>query len=140
LEKTVLYRGEYISVSYEVAEFLESDRKRHQAERRRDRRRLSKSNFETELESQKNVYRHGLEDEVIKTLTLENLYEMIAALTDEEQRLLHLYYWEEMSMEAIGKVFGVSKMAISKRLKKLYATMRSPVDDTGLLFFVFFLW
>nr|DAF30917.1 MAG TPA: ECF sigma factor [Caudoviricetes sp.] len=30
-------------------------------------------------------------------------------------------------MEEIGEVFGVSKMAVSKRLKKLHEKMRSPV-------------
>jgi len=30
-------------------------------------------------------------------------------------------------MEEIGEVFGVSKMAVSKRLKKLHEKKRSPV-------------
>jgi len=56
---------------------------------------------------------------------LENLHSVIATLTADEQRLLYLYFWEEQSMEEIGKVFGISKTAISKRLKQIYAKMRS---------------
>jgi RNA polymerase sigma factor (sigma-70 family) len=133
MEKTVSYGGGLVSVSYEVAEFLESDRKRQAAEERRDRRHhahtwASKSSFETVLAAQKTVNPHQLEDEVFKNLTLENLRKVIAALNTDEQRLLHLYFWQEMSMEQIGKLFGVSKMAISKRLKKLLAKMRSLME------------
>ena len=128
MEKTVSYGGGLVSVSYEVAEYLESDRKRQAAEERRDRRHLSKSSFETVLPSQKTVNSHQLEDEVIKNLTLESLRNVIAVLNPDEQRLLHLYFWQEMSMEQIGQLFGVSKMAISKRLNKLYATMRGLLN------------
>ena len=36
-------------------------------------------------------------------------------------------YDSDLTMEEIGEVFGVSKMAVSKRLKKLHEKMRSPV-------------
>ena len=44
---TILYCGEPVSVPKEVADFLEQDRKREQAQDRQDTRRLSKSEFET---------------------------------------------------------------------------------------------
>jgi RNA polymerase sigma factor (sigma-70 family) len=124
LVKTVTYGGEHIAVSQEVADFLERDRRRRHAEGRRDRRHLSKSDFETEESAQKNPYRHGLEDEALQNLLLDELRIAMTKLTDDERRLLHLYFWEEKSMETVGTVFGVSKMAISKRLKKLYAKIR----------------
>ena len=43
----VIYNGEQISVSREVADYLEEERKREEAEERQDRRHLSKSEFET---------------------------------------------------------------------------------------------
>ena len=45
----VLYNGEPVSVPKEVAEFLDQERKREQAQDKRDHRHLSKSDFETVL-------------------------------------------------------------------------------------------
>jgi DNA-directed RNA polymerase sigma subunit (sigma70/sigma32) len=132
---TVIYNDEPILVSEEVAEYLERDRKRYNAERRRDERHRSKSDFETVMRSQKCVYRNMLLDEVAKNLTLEKLREVIAGLSDDERHLLHLYFWEEMSMERIGATFGVSKMAISKRLKKLYVKMKDLMGNHRVLHF-----
>ena len=36
-------------------------------------------------------------------------------------------------MEEIGKIYGVSKMAVSKRLKKLYEKLRSSVIGLSLI-------
>ena len=45
----IVYNGEQVSVPKEVADFLEQDRKRQQAQDKQDARRLSKSEFETVL-------------------------------------------------------------------------------------------
>ena len=45
----IVYNGEQVSVSKEVADFLEQDRKREQAQEKQDARHLSKSEFETVL-------------------------------------------------------------------------------------------
>lgn len=46
---TIVYCGETVSVPKEVADFLEQDRKREQAQEKQDARHLSKSEFETVL-------------------------------------------------------------------------------------------
>ena len=43
----IVYNGEQVSVPKEVADFLEQDRKRQQAQDKQDARHLSKSEFET---------------------------------------------------------------------------------------------
>ena len=43
----IVYNGEQVSVPKEVADFLEQDRKREQAQEKQDARHLSKSEFET---------------------------------------------------------------------------------------------
>ena len=43
----IIYNGEQVSVPKEVADFLEHDRKRQQAQDKQDARHLSKSEFET---------------------------------------------------------------------------------------------
>ena len=45
----IIYNGEPVSVPKEVADFLEQDRKREQAQGKQDERHLSKSEFETVL-------------------------------------------------------------------------------------------
>ena len=45
----IVYNGEQVSVPKEVADFLEQDRKREQAQEKQDARHLSKSEFETGL-------------------------------------------------------------------------------------------
>ena len=43
----IVYNGEQVSVPKEVADFLEQDRKRQQAQDKQDARHLSKSEIET---------------------------------------------------------------------------------------------
>lgn len=125
-DTVVFYNGEQVSVPKEVAEFLEEDRKRAQAQARQDKRHLSRSEFETELSSHVPAGR-PLERSVLWNLRLENLRKAVAELSAQEQELISLRYDGELSMEEIGKVFGISKMAVSKRLKKLHAKLRSSV-------------
>lgn len=120
------YQGEWISVPKEVAEFLKQDRKRQRAEAKRDERHLSKGDLETML-SQKQPALHPLDNLVLKNLRLENLRKAVAVLEKPKQELLRLRYEEELSMEAIGEILGVSKMTVSKRLKKVHTQLRASV-------------
>lgn len=115
-DTVVFYNGEQVSVPKEVAEFLEQDRRRAQAQARQDKRHLSRSEFETVLSSHVPAG-HPLERSVLRNLQLENLRNAVAELNAQEQELISLRYDGDLSMEEIGKVFGVSKMAVSKRLK-----------------------
>ena len=120
------YNGEQVLVPKETAEFLEQDRKRVQAQARQDKRHLSRSEFETELSSHVSAGR-PLEQSVLWNLRLENLRKAVAELNAQEQELISLHYGGELSMEKIRKVFSVSQMAVSKRLKKLHAKLGSSV-------------
>lgn len=120
------YQGEWISVPKEVAEFLKQDRKRQRAEEKRDERHLSKGDLETVL-SLKNPPFHPMDDLVVRNLRLENLRKAVACLEKPKQELLRLRYEEELSMEAIGEILGVSKMAVSKQLKRVHKQLRASV-------------
>lgn len=122
----VTYQGEQVLVPKEVADFLEQDRKRAQAQDKRDQRHLSKSEFETVL-SYHVPNQCVVEDTVYRNLQLENLRKAVGALDGQDQQLISLRYDGELSMEEIGKVLGVSKMAVSKRLKKLHERLRGSV-------------
>lgn len=122
----ITYEGEQVSAPKEVAEFLEREHRREQALARRDRRHLSKSSFEPVLSSQVSE----CNDPAIlaeRNLQLENLRRAVAELDEQEQRLISLRYRSELTLEEIGKVYGISKMAVSKRLKTLYKKLRGSV-------------
>ena len=120
------YNGEQVSVPKEVADFLEQDWKREQAQKKQDTRHLSKSEFETVLSGLDSV-RRPVEDAALRNLRFETLRKAVRTLDTKEQELLSLRYGQELTMEEIGKIYGVSKMAASKRLKKLREKLRSSV-------------
>ena len=120
------YNGEQVSVPKEVADFLEQDQKREQAQKKQDSRHLSKSEFETVL-SGSDCVRRPVEDAVLRNLRLENLRRAVANLDDKDQAMISLRYSGELTMEEIGKVYDISKMAVSKRLKKLHEKLGRSV-------------
>ena len=101
-DTVVFYNGEQVSVPKEVAEFLEEDRKRAQAQARQDKRHLSRSEFETVLSSHVSAGR-PLEQSVLWNLRLENLRKAVAELSAQEQELISLRYDGELSMEEAEK-------------------------------------
>ena len=123
----ITYSGQQVSVPKEVADFLEQDRKREQAQDKRDQRHLSKSEFETVL-SGSNCVKRPVEDAVLRNLRLENLRGAITELDVQGQNLLSLRYSGELTMDEIGQIYGISRMAVSKRLKKLHEKLGSSVS------------
>lgn len=119
----IIYNGEQVSVPKEVADFLEQDRKRQQAQDKQDARHLSKSEFETVPS-----VRRPVEDAALRNLQLENLRKAIAELDVQGQNLLSLRYSDALTMDEIGQIYGISKMAVSKRLKKLHEKLGSSVS------------
>ena len=123
----IVYNGEQVSVPKEVADFLEQDRKREQAQEKQDARHLSKSEFET-VPSGSDCVKRPVEDAVLRNLRLENLRGAIAELDVQGQNLLSLRYSGELTMEEISQIYGISRMAVSKRLKKLHKKLESSVS------------
>ena len=123
----ITYSGQQVSVPKEVADFLEQDRKREQAQEKRDQRHLSRSEFETVLSCLGNTD-PPVEDAAIQALQLETLHKAVQKLDTQEQNLIALRYGQELTMEEIGKLYGMSKMAVSKRLKKLHEQLRGSVS------------
>ena len=122
----VTYHGEKITVPQEVASFLEQDRKRSQAQDKQNSRRLDDREYEALLNYHIGKYRET-EDTVLQNIRLEALRDALSKLEGNEQRLLDLLYNGELTMEEIGKLTGVSKMAVSKQLKKLHEKLRDSV-------------
>jgi pyridoxine 5'-phosphate synthase PdxJ len=81
MDKAIIYGGQQITVSNEVADFLKQDNRRLQSQGRSDRRHLSKSDFETVLSSQLTPNRFALEN---------NLYAYCKHLLIKHRYLNHL--------------------------------------------------
>ncbi len=126
MSKLITVQNEVVEVSDELYEFMESDRKRQAAEERSDRRHLSKSSFET-VEVKQEYSSRKFENQIFHRLDLQKLREAMKLLNDEERRLIEMYYWDEMTMQEIADVFGISKMAVSKRHQKILDKMRATV-------------
>ena len=123
----IVYNGEQVSVPKEVADFLEQDRKREQAQEKQDARHLSTSEFET-VPSGSDCVTRPVEDAALRNLQLENLRKAIAELDAQGQNLLSLRYSNALTMDEIGQIYGISQMAVLKRLKKLHEKLGSSVS------------
>ena len=122
----ITYSGQQVSVPKEVADFLEQDRKREQAQEKQDKRHLSNSEFATVL-SGSDCVRRPVEDAALWNLQLECLRKAVDGLGDQGRELVELRYGQGLTMEEIGTIYGVSKAAVSKRLKKLHEQLRGSV-------------
>ena len=127
---TIVKYGEgTVSVSKEVADFLEADRKRQAAEGRIDRRHTSQSDSETVLPTaQITAFSDPTFESTFKNLCLEKLQKIIADLEPNERFLIRCYFFEECTMQQIANKLGVSKTAISKQLKKLLSRIRELME------------
>lgn len=126
-DTVVTYQGQQVSVPKEVADFLEQDRRHMRAQYKRDQRHLSKRNFETVLSSYGDASR-VTEEIALENLQLETLRKAVAELSERERKLISLRYGRKLSMEEIGNRQGVSRMAISKRLRMLYRKLNHAVS------------
>ena len=71
--------------------------------------------------------RRPVENTVLWTLRLENLQKAIDVLDHQSREIVDLRYDRGLTMEEIGKFYGVSKMAVSKRLRKLHQKLKGSV-------------
>ncbi len=128
--ENINYYGQEISVSDEVAEFLEQNRRREAAQERSDQRHLNCVGVD--IASIPDLFTNAHSDptfeKAYRNLRLEALRKAYQTLSDDERKLLCMYYYHELSMEAIGRRLGVTKMAISKRLRKILDHLRSLMN------------
>lgn len=119
-----------VDVSEEIYEYLEQDRKRQQAQDRSDRRNLSKGTFEQACIGSQRVPNNTDETylQVIHKMDLEKLRNILQTLSLDEQVLIELYYFRDWSMAKIGRYFGISKMAVSKRHKRVIKKLRELME------------
>lgn len=129
--KNINYYGQMIAVPDEVAEFLEQDRLRAGAQRRSDQRHLDFVG--NEIYTMPGLFTDDPTDptfeQAFQLLRKHKLRKIFPTLPDDDRKLLRLYYFRFYTLEQIGKEFGVSKMAISKRLQKILDHLRGLMED-----------
>ncbi|MBO5322789.1 MAG: sigma-70 family RNA polymerase sigma factor [Oscillospiraceae bacterium] len=127
--RSITYYGQQITVSDEVAEFLERDRLHNAAMHRQEQRHVNYVGFD--IATVPDLFTDEPSDPTFKqafrNLRKQDLRNAYQTLSDDDRKLLCLYYYHELSMEQIGRRYGVTKMAISKRLRKIHDHLRSLI-------------
>lgn len=137
---TIVYEGQRVLVTQEVAAFLEQDRKRLHAQARSGRRHLAYCRVDPD----KAVSTHckkGVNlvlNQVIRNLETEELRKAVNTLPAQDRLLIQYRYCDGLTMQEIGNIFGISKMAVSKRHKKLLGKLRVTLSASFLLLCWFF--
>lgn len=69
-----------------------------------------------------------VEDEVITSVCCQELHQAIDKLTEIEKVIVRGIYFEDMTQEKVGKLLGISKPAVNKRLKIIFAKMKNMLE------------
>ena len=129
MQNTIIYNGSEVVVSKEVAEFLEQERKRENAEQRSERRHKDFTDLETaELLNAHTVLIDPILNDVIREETLKRLRNIVISLDNNSRQLIELHYFKECSLTATAEFFGITKQALSKRHTKLLKKMRELME------------
>ena len=124
---TIEYERTEVEVTPEVAQLLdESSKKKLNQNRSDERNRLSfvgHASPDSGWDGRDPVF-----DEVSRRIELQQLHKVLDVLSYDDWWLVIMYYFLDLSMTQIGVGRGVSKMAISKRLKRILKEMRELME------------
>jgi len=121
---TIIYNGQKIKVSGIVAEYLETERKREQAEARSDRRHLSDKDIgRNDIDDFISDKPADFVDRIVSDSEAEYLRQALKTLTDTQRRRVQMYFFDGFSYVRIAEFEGVSekniRKSISESLQKL---------------------
>ncbi len=72
-------------------------------------------------------------NQVIRNIETEELWKAVAMLSPEDRLLVRYRYCDRLTMQEIGQILGISKMAVSKRHTKLLGRLRVMLSASSLL-------
>lgn len=141
---SVDYFGQDIFVSQEVAEFLREDELYMQAQKKKEQRHLDMRDLEEISEEEYFHKDKNVEKQAIENYFISQVVELSQAILSVEihslKEILVWYYCDGLSMEAIGSRLGISKVAVSKRHKKILKRIREELHLTNGQVRFLFLW
>lgn len=78
-----------------------------------------------EINYHKNISNY--KEEIEKSIKINRLKEEINKLKTKEKEMIELIYYQGKTQEEVGDIYGVSKQAINKKLKKIYEKLRKEI-------------
>ena len=85
------------------------------------------SDCETEIVDKQSDLETNYIEHVIKEEEYANLHQAIAMLTERQQEMVRLIFFEGKSQEAVAKLYGVEKQAISNAMQRIYAQLEKKL-------------
>ena len=73
----------------------------------------------------------NVEMQVERKLMLENLKTCILLLPNESQKIIYLRFYENMTEEQIGKIYGITQQAVSKRIGRIIEKIKKLLKIYG---------
>lgn len=71
----------------------------------------------------------NVEMQVERKLMLENLKTCILLLPDESQKIIYLRFYENMTEEQIGEIYGITQQAVSKRISRIIEKIKKLLKN-----------
>ncbi len=71
----------------------------------------------------------NVEMQVERKLMLENLKTCILLLPDESQKIIYLRFYENMTEEQIGEIYGITQQAVSKRMSRIIEKIKKLLKN-----------
>ncbi|MCR5193678.1 MAG: sigma-70 family RNA polymerase sigma factor [Bacteroidales bacterium] len=120
-----------VEVSEEVAKFLQEDKQKHWKQNKQDKRNLSLEAIEEQgdqiidesAQSPEEILL-AEEQELEDAIMDGRLKEAIAQLDSRQQKIVNMYFFENMSFSQIAFGFGVSKMAMCYAMKVILKKLK----------------
>lgn len=81
-------------------------------------------NFDLEIDSSVD-----LEEEAIKLLEIEALYEALNGLSEEERKIIQLLFFEEFKERKVAKIIGISQASVNIKKKKILEKLKNELID-----------
>lgn len=81
-------------------------------------------NFDLEIDSSVDV-----EEEAIKLLEFEALYEALNSLNEEERRIINLIFFEEFKERKVAETLGISQASVNIKKKKILKKLKNDLKD-----------
>ncbi|NPA82628.1 MAG: RNA polymerase sigma factor FliA [Epsilonproteobacteria bacterium] len=103
-------------------------------EKIKEARRASEIASNMPLNEQLAIFEEKSVDEIIeKEQLIEHIRDILATLSEREQMIIQLYYFEELNLKEISSILNISESRISQIHKKLIRTIRERIagEDDG---------
>ena len=71
----------------------------------------------------------GIEEQVIQKLQHEMLHKALSSLSEEEEKLIHLLFFEERTEREVAKSMGIYHNAIHKQKKRILRKLKNILEN-----------